>query len=237
MNGLTNGNKVILMLIFTLVFLFSSLYADGYFTNRKGIKAYKEKKYDEAVKHFAAALEEEPNKDEIYYNLGSAYIQSQTPQEAEKFLQRALKSDDPSLREKAYYNLGNAYFRQQQYDKSLEAYKKALLLNPSNKEAKINYELALRKRNEQNQQKPQQNQNNQNKQDNQDNQQNQNQNQQNSKQDENQQSQKGNQNQEQPEIDKQTAEQILNALREKEKEVQKDLQKTKGRAVRGQKEW
>jgi len=61
------------------------------------------------------------------------------------------------------YNLGNTFFRLEQYDRALQGYKNNLLLRPEDIDAKKNYELTLKKQEEQKKQdNPQQNQNRQN---------------------------------------------------------------------------
>jgi hypothetical protein len=61
---------------------------------------------------------------------------------------------------KAYYNIGNSFFKQDKLQESIEAYKKALDINPNDRDAKYNLELArakLKESSEKQQQQPQQN--------------------------------------------------------------------------------
>jgi tetratricopeptide (TPR) repeat protein len=58
-----------------------------------------------------------------------------------------------------HYNIGNSYFKQDKLQESIEAYKKALDLNPNDQDAKYNLELArakLKESAQKQQQQPQQ---------------------------------------------------------------------------------
>ena len=71
---------------------------------------------------------------------------------------------------RASYNAGNAAYQTQQLEQSLEHYRRALLNDPSNQDAKFNYEFVKRQLEEQQQQQDQQqDQQDQENQDNQDN--------------------------------------------------------------------
>jgi len=57
--------------------------------------------------------------------------------------QRALESKDPETLKMAYYNLGNCYLSSGRPSEAIECYKNALLLDPSDGDAKFNLEIAL----------------------------------------------------------------------------------------------
>ncbi|GAB4180453.1 MAG: hypothetical protein Kow00108_16860 [Calditrichia bacterium] len=225
-----------------LIFLISGARADVWNTTRKGIEAYKNKNYELSAKYFEEALKENPSDNTLYYNLGTALAASDKAEDAIKLLKKASRDAKPEIKEKAFYNLGNAFFNQQKYKEALQAYREALKIDPSDKDAKYNYELTRNKLKEQQQQQQNQpqNQNKQNQKDNQqkdqqkDQQKNENKDQENK--DQKQDQRKDQQNQ-QPKIDKKTAEQILKALREKEKENKKKAQKAKGAKVKVEKDW
>ena len=58
--------------------------------------------------------------------------------------QRALESKDPETLEMAYYNLGNCYLKSGRPSEAISCYENALLINPSDMDAKFNLEIALR---------------------------------------------------------------------------------------------
>ena len=178
--------------------------------------------------------------------------------------------DDPLLKmqgkddasSKYFFNLGNMMLQAKQYDKAMEAYRQALLRNPSDMTAKASYSYARKMM--QNQQQQQQNQQNQQNQDqNQDQQQNQDQNKdqnQDQNKDQNQdqnkdqnQDQNKDQNQDQnndqkqdqqnqpqgggsdQKMSSQAAAQMLQAIQDKEKETQEKVKKAKAVAAKKKK--
>jgi Ca-activated chloride channel family protein len=53
------------------------------------------------------------------------------------------------LKAQAFYNLGNAFFKKEKFKEAIEAYKRALALDPHDERAKWNLEIAERKQQEQ----------------------------------------------------------------------------------------
>ena len=117
----------------------------------------------------------------------------------------ACAQTDTALAEKAFYNLGNMAYNDEDYVKSIERYKQALRLNPDNNRTRQNLRLAQLKQQNQDQDQDK----DQDKQDQQQQQQEQQQDQQQQQQDQQQQQQ-----QQQPMT--QSAEQILQAMQNKE---------------------
>jgi Ca-activated chloride channel homolog len=78
--------------------------------------------------------------------LGNAVYQQERYQEAQKLFEASAKMfESKTDKANAYHNLGNVFLSQKQYQKSIEAYKNALKLNPSDMETK--YNLAYAKKN------------------------------------------------------------------------------------------
>ena len=141
------------------------------------------------------------------------------------------KSDRNRLSQ-AYHNLGNALYTQQQFGEAVKAYENALRLNPKDNDTRYNLIKAQQMLQQQQQQNQNQQQQQQQQQQNQD--QNENQNQQQQQQEQQQQEQ-----QQQPEnqMDKETAEQILQALEQDEQDTQDKMQRVQGQKRRVEKEW
>ena len=233
--------KNMIISVLFLIFFNAGGRADTWNDVRNGIKAYKNSNSDQSLEHFKSALEKKPDDPLLYFNLGDAYYQKGNFQEAEKFFKRSSTANDQILQQSSWYNLGNTYVNLQQLDKALESYKKAIDLNPDDLDAKYNYEF-IRKNMQQNQQQNQQQNKNQEQQQNQDqdNQNGQQKNEEQQKQDEQkfeQQEQKKQDSQEDDQIDKNTAEQILEALRQKEKENQKKARMYQGKPIKVEKDW
>ena len=205
-----------------------------------GVKLYNEQKFSDAEVNFKKGVENAPENFEAKFNLGDAYYQQQRYDEAMKSYQSAMVDAKNDVdKSKIYYNVGNSLLKSQKLKESIGAYKEALKLNPNDQEAKYNLSYALNqlKNPNQDQQKNQ----DQNKDQNKDQKDQQDQNQQNQdqqkqdqkKQDQQQQSQE----QKEQELTKKEAEKILNALKENEKDLQKQLRKVKGQKVKTEKDW
>ncbi len=90
---------------------------------------------------------------EVRFNAGNALYRLKQYSEASKSWREALSGADPRLREEAYFNMGNAFVRGSEdanalsgyLERSLDAYEEALRLNPGDRDAKWNLEIALQK--------------------------------------------------------------------------------------------
>jgi tetratricopeptide (TPR) repeat protein len=212
-----------------------------------GVDLYNEQKFTDAEVNFKKGVENSPENFEAKFNLGDAYYKQQRYDEAMKSYQSAfVDAKNDFDKSKIYYNVGNSLLKSQKLKESIGAYKEALKLNPDDEQAKYNLSYALNQLKNPNQDQ-QQNKNkdqdkdkkDQDKQDqdkqNQD-QQNQDQQQQ-DKQKKDQQQQQQSQDQKEQELTKQEAEKILNALKENEKDLQKQLRKVKGQPIKTEKDW
>lgn len=108
---------------------------------KKGVEAYQNERWDEALSHFQAALDEDPENPQLLFNLGSALYKKERYQDAAAAFEKALMTRDIRLQENAYFNQGNAYYRLEKYQEAVEAYKKALDIDPEDPAAKHNLEL------------------------------------------------------------------------------------------------
>jgi len=110
----------------------------------KGNKLYQQSQFDLAETQYRKALEYEPENEKAKYNLANALQRQNKYDEAAKLLDDlAGQSKDNSLKSSTYYNQGVAYTKMKNLDASIESYKKALRLNPKDKEARENLEKAL----------------------------------------------------------------------------------------------
>ncbi|MEO5800254.1 MAG: VWA domain-containing protein [Gemmatimonadales bacterium] len=91
------------------------------------------------------------NSDTAWFNAGTAALLAGDMPTATLALQRATTSLDPELRRRALYNLGTAYLQQARRDTTrrdslltaaASQLQSALLLGPTDRDAKFNYELA-----------------------------------------------------------------------------------------------
>ena len=228
--------------------------------NSKGNNLYKAGKFQEAAKLYEEAAVEKPEEFALQYNLANALQQGQDQAKALNTYLRALELADTNQMTQTFYNLGNNLFRIGQYQEAAAAYQKTLEYDPSDWDAKFNYELALKKMQEQSSQpqpqkqkqqqqnQPQNQQNQQEEQQQRQQQQKQEKSEEQQKEQEQSQPQKQEEQQKQPEekpsqsqLNKEEAERILEALEQKEKEQKQEkmveLQKKLMRQGRQGKDW
>jgi len=242
------------LLPIALLFLFSTGRAQ---TVRSHVSAgnhhFEKNRFADAEVEYRKAIEKDPKSHEARFNLGDSHYKQDRFDEAQRaFGSTATTGSTAADRASAYHNLGNSLFRAGKIQESLESYKQALRLNPTDDETRYNYQLA-RDRLKQQQEQKQQKKNRQDKEQKEDDQekkrqqqkddqqknQEQQQNQEQQKQQEAKQDQvKQQQGQQQKnQMPKDQAEQILQAMRNNEKELQKQLRKREGVRIKVEKDW
>ena len=118
--------------------------------NKKGIDAYRNKRYDESLKQFTEALIERPKTPELRFNRGTALSALGKKDDAVNELDSAARSfKTKDLSAAARFNAGNALFAAGDYKGALDQYKTAVKLDPQSRDIRYNLELAVRKMNEQ----------------------------------------------------------------------------------------
>lgn len=117
--------------------------------NRAGIDAYQQQKYEEALEQFLSAKGVNPDMAELKNNTAAALYQIKKYREAlEEFSQ--IDPEKAGINKADFhYNLANSFFRDNQLEKALEHYKESLKLSPSDLDTKKNFELTLKKMEEQ----------------------------------------------------------------------------------------
>jgi tetratricopeptide (TPR) repeat protein len=209
----------------------------------EGNRVYEKGRYSDAEAEYKKALEKDAKSKAAQFNLGNSYYKQQRFEEAlREYGNSGVAMKSPEERATSYYNIGNSLYRANKYQEAIEAYKQSLRLNPNDEDTRYNLQMArekLKQQQQQNkdqkkdqkkdQQKQDQQQNPQDQQNQQ--QQNQQQKQEQAKQDQTQQVQKKNQ------MPKQEADRILDAMRNNEKEVQKNLRKREAVRVKVEKDW
>lgn len=182
---------------------------------RTGNRHYKQGEYQKALPEYQKAVTQDPSNPIARYNLGNAQFRSNQFGEAEQEYDAAAKTtNEKDFSQKATYNKGVALTKQKKLLESIEAYKKALTLNPADADARFNLQKALselQKQNENQQQKQEQKQK---------------------------QQQQQKPKQPQSKLDRRKIEQYLQSLRQKEQEVQRKIQENRTRSVnRPEKDW
>jgi tetratricopeptide (TPR) repeat protein len=213
----------------------------------EGVDEYKNESYADAEINFRKGLDKDYESFEGHFNLGDALYKQQKYDEALEAYKNALAlARDDYQKSKVFHNVGNTLLKQQKLKESIGAYANSLKLDPNDMETKYNLSYALNMlQNQQNQQQQQNKDQNQDQQQNKDQQQNQDQQQQQQNQDQQQQQKNKDQQQQQEQqqkapkedISKEEAERILQALKQNEGDLQKELRKKKGQRTKKGKDW
>ena len=111
------------------------------FSQDEGVLNYNKKNYNSSRLYYEKILQERKEDDAAKYGLGTSLYKLSDLEKAKDLFGIVKNSKNKQLSSKAYYNLGNIYRDQDKLDESLSFYRKAIQLNPSDIEAKINYEL------------------------------------------------------------------------------------------------
>lgn len=122
----------------------------------QGSQNYKNKKYEDAQKHFQNNVVEDPQDAKNAYNLGNAYYQQKLYDSAAESFVKAAQNAEDSLKAKALYNLGNSLYKMGELEKSISAYEKSLEVNAKDQDTQMNLEFVKRKLQEKQNQQAQQ---------------------------------------------------------------------------------
>ena len=187
----------------------------------RGNKEYEKQDYTAAEVEYRRGIEANKESFEAHYNLGNALFRQEKYPEAQAEFEKAaslLPKEDKANRAATFHNIGNAFFAQEQYEKAIEAYKEALRNNPKDDDTRYNLVKAMEmlKKQQEQQQNQQQNQ---------------------EQQQQREQQQQAEEQEQEQKMDKETAEQILQALEQDEQETQEKLQRQQGTKRRVEKDW
>ena len=141
-----------LLAAFAILTAFSELRAESLASKvREGNRLFAQGKYAEAETAYMDAQVKNPGKPEVLYNLGNSLIKQKKYSQGVQSLRQSANKGDKAIRENSWYNTGNALFEAGRFKDSAEAFVQSLKLDPSDKDAKHNLELALLKLKEQQQ--------------------------------------------------------------------------------------
>ncbi|RNC83326.1 MAG: tetratricopeptide repeat protein [Balneola sp.] len=129
---------------------------------KKGNDAYEKGDYAKAEELYRASIETDPENAEVYFNLANALAkQGKTEEAIQTYMEYRSMADSPEKKALAEYNIGSVLAQGQQWKPASQHFRNSLKLNPTDQEAKHNFERAMiesSKQNEQQQQEQQQNQ-------------------------------------------------------------------------------
>jgi len=131
---MTALNKVLVRFC-PLFFVSISIGAD------KGIDYYNNNEFEKARQYYESVIMDRNDDPAANFGLGSTAFQQQDYAAAMKGFETALGTDNDKLKSSAYYNMANILAQNKRLEESLAFFRKSLELNPSDLDAKINYEL------------------------------------------------------------------------------------------------
>lgn len=128
--------------------LFAAFFADASsiiansLQEARAIQAYKDKKYDEALKIYNQLAAGRPYDAGYNYNIGDILYKSEKFQESIPYYQRAIEHGDMQTKVQSTFNIGNVHMQIKAYDDAISSYENVLKLDPENQPAKHNLEVA-----------------------------------------------------------------------------------------------
>lgn len=254
------------MQVLTIGFLllFGQLIPGGAKQGREGNRHYENDNlehaadaYNRGLEFYRDGLKPDGTLYGLQHNLGSTLHRQENFDGAQAAFAQALEHATSDMDyARAAYNAGNNAFRKQEAEAALEHWRQALLADPTNADAKFNYEFVKRQQQEQQEQNQEQEQDQSEQQD-QQNQDQKNQDQENQQENQDQsgsdqQSGEQNKNEQQSDdhqsqgqsepareqqLSREQAERILQALANEEEQLLREVQKVKGRPRRVAKDW
>ena len=104
--------------------------------------SFKKGQYAAAVRHYEyVVFEGGQQKPELLLNLAHAYFKNNEPEKAQKIYTKCTKTQNQFIRSVAWENLGTIQTKLPDYKQALTFYKRAIVANPENEQARYNYEL------------------------------------------------------------------------------------------------
>ena len=113
-------------------------------------KAYEAGDYKTAIRKYRYLVDSlQVKEDEVLLNLANAYFQSNDTTNAVSQYQSVTQSTKSQLRSKAQQQLGVMSNRQEKFEEALNHFKESIKSDPTNEDARYNYELLKKKIEEQ----------------------------------------------------------------------------------------
>jgi Ca-activated chloride channel homolog len=114
---------------------------------KTGDDLFAQGRYQEAAGHYQDELRREPDSSRLHTNLACALYRLGRYDEAMRELSMARDLEtEPAKAARIHYNIGNCYYSTDRLDDAIESYKTALRLNPNDRLAKYNLEVALKRK-------------------------------------------------------------------------------------------
>ena len=115
----------------------------GLLSQDMGYKMYKNGDIDSALEYYEKLSDlndENLSRDELLYNIGTIYAQIDSASKASSVFEEVY-NDSTEFSSDLNYNYGNTLYRSQKLEESLKAFRETLLKNPNDLDARKNYEF------------------------------------------------------------------------------------------------
>ena len=125
------------------IILIITVFMSNILSQDMGYKMYKNGDIDSALKYYKKLSDlndQKLSRDELLYNIGTIYAQIDSASEASSVFEEAY-NDSTEFSSDLNYNYGNTLYRSQKLEESLKAFREALLKNPNDLDARKNYEF------------------------------------------------------------------------------------------------
>ena len=134
---------ILAVLVLTSVATAPVLAASPRRLNEEGNRAYRNADFDAALRAYTEAQVGAPGSPAIQYNIGNVFYRQDDYERAAEAYRKALEGARGGLARDAAYNLGNSRFLAGDFGGAVEAYRGALEIDPRDRDAKRNLEIAL----------------------------------------------------------------------------------------------
>ncbi len=142
-------NPIPLIFFFTLISAITFAQNDNQLI-KKGNEAYNKKQYDIALDNYKKASEKNPGNQKASFNLGNALYKSEKPEDALIAYDAAIQNSKlPVEKSNSFYNKGVVLQNSKKLPECIDAYKDALRLNPTDEDARLNLQKALKQQQKQ----------------------------------------------------------------------------------------
>lgn len=113
-------------------------------------EAYKKGDYEKAIEKYRYLVDSlNVTEDEVRLNLANAYFESGDTVNTFQSYQPLTQSTNSEIRSVAHQQMGVVANRQSKFEEALASFKQALKADPTNEDARYNYEMVKKKLNEQ----------------------------------------------------------------------------------------
>lgn len=114
------------------------------FIANKANRFYKNKEYERSLDIYKKALENDSKNEKIKFNMANTFYKMEKYDDAISIYQ-SLK--DKKIISKSHYNTANSYVMKNDLENAIKYYRKAIMEDPSNEDAKYNLEIILKRKN------------------------------------------------------------------------------------------